>query len=374
MTKKKNVRRKRNPPKRQRRKAAQRRGAGGKKAPRVSEAGKQFLMCALAAPDFSVSAFAGVPDTYSGRVVTKRYETTASLATYATAGQDLYLMSSNVPGIAFFYLTRTSASTGAAAWVPVEYPDTNTLLPQDNAAKNVSAFRFASSQLEIVNTTNAMAWTGSIQVFRSYIHDADVNEPVTGAAGGTALRKALVGDNVINSVKPEAVIPFNLGAYAVARNVDPTYPFQDIVTDMEFSDFYQTGGNLFNTSSATTAQFTGFGTMETIIYKIPSWSATGNVGLLRAWACVEYQVDSSSALYDYSHMSPAYDPVALHLMAEYSKVMPPAVTYRENASFWKTFLAWLGKATSAIAPTLGVYSPLAAGVGVTMAAASEILE
>lgn len=340
----------------------------------VSVAGREFLKCALAAPDFSVSAFSGVPDQYSGRVLTKRYETTASLATYATAGQDLFLMSSNCPGIAFFYLSRSSASTSAAAWIPVEYPDADTLMPKGDASKNVTAFRFASSQLEIVNTTNAMAWSGSIQVFRSYIHGSNVNEPVTGAAAGTALRLSVVGDQIINSVKPELVLPFNEGCYAVARNADPDYPFQDVIPDMEFSDLYQLPTTLFLTSTATEAQFLGFGTMETVIYKIPSWSATGNLGLIRAWACLEFQVNSTSALYDYSHMSPSYDPVALQLMREYVKVMPPGVTFANNANFWSAFLKWVGEAATALAPVSGVYGGLMLGAGAVASATSVLLK
>lgn len=340
----------------------------------VSPAGREFLKCALAAPDFSVSAFAGVPDEYSGRVLTKRYETTASLGVYGSAGNDLYIMSSNCPGIAFFVLSRAAGSVGAGTWAAVEYPDTNSLLPQGAAATNVTSFRFASSQLEIVNLTNAMSWTGSIQVFRSYVHASSVNEPVTGAVGGTSLRLAIVGDQVINSVKPELVMPFNNGCYAVARNVEPDYPFRDVIPDMELADLYQLPTTLFQTASQSGVQFCGFGTMETIIYKIPAYSVTGNVGLIRAWACVEYQVDSSSVLYDYSHMSPAYDPIALALMREFTKVMPPGVTFADNASFWKAFLAWASTAANALAPVAGPYGGLLSSVGAVAAATSVLLK
>lgn len=332
---------------------------------KLSTAGVEYLKCALAAPDFSVTAFAGIPDSYSGRVISKRYETTASIGNYGVAGQDLYLMSSNCPGVAFFYMNRPAGGIGPAAWVAVEYPDTNTLFPLGTQDLNVQRFRFASSQIELVCTANAMTWTGSIQVLRGMVTAAEVNVPVSGAAGGTAIRWALTGTTCVNSVKPEVVLPFNKGAYAVARTTDSSYGWSDVSTVMEFNQLYE-GSSIFLTSGVAGAQLVGFGNMETVIYKIPGFSVAGNSAILRAWACLEYQVSSTSALYDYTHMSPPEDPLALQLMREYAKVMPPAVKFGDNANFWQAFLLWAGRIAVAVAPVVSIANPLAGklvGVG-----------
>lgn len=325
---------------------------------RLTAAGREYLKCALASPDFSVSSFSGIPDTYSGRVVTKRYETTVPLAGLGTAGQDLYIYSSNVPGIAYFYSTRAAGTIVPMTLVPVRYPDTVSLMPGLYADANFSAFRFASSQIEIVPLVNQFNWTGSIQLFRGYLRTADVNVAVTGTTGGTCIRKQLIGDDFVNGVKPEAVCPFIEGAYSVARNTDSHYSFQPIDPSMYFSDLYETtvagpGQGTFLTTSGQNVPMPGWGTMETICYKIPAFSTTGNIGVLRAWACLEFQVPSTSVLYDYSHMSPAHDPLALELLLAFTKVMPPCVSYKDNANFWQSFLNWLDRVGPAITTAAG---------------------
>jgi len=326
---------------------------------KLTPAGREYLKCALASPDFSVTAFSGIPDQYSGRVLTKRYETTMNLGSLPglISGNDLFLYSSNVPGVAFFWSQRSAGSLSAMPWKAVVYPDTTTLLPTDFADTNVQAFRFASSQIEIVPLVNEMTWTGSIQVFRGTLNIIEGNVPVVGAVGGTSLRYSLIGDDIVNSVKPEAVCSFNEGAYSVARNTDSTYPFHPIRSTLKFNDFFETSINAsrgsFLQTTAESASCPGFGTSQTVMYKIPAWSATTNIGLLRAWACVEYQVNATSSLYDYSHMSPQHDPLALELYNEFVKSMPSCVPYKQNANFWKRFLDWVDRLGPAVSTAAG---------------------
>lgn len=306
----------------------------------------------------AIDSFQGIPDEYDGSTISKRHQLVGGLPSF-TAGKDGYIIMLPVPGVAYFWGERTAGDVSSAmALTAVKYSDFSTLFATGSEAIVVNNFRYASSVLEIIPTVNAMSWTGSIQVFKGRC------KGVFAPTATTTNFFEVEGLDVLNSTKPDNVLPFNHGMYAPTRCTEADYPWNPIMTSCDISKVIgpNPAGNFTFTGMTN---FTGFGCQEAVVVKIPAYAAV-DTAILRTWACVEYQVSSSSILYEYTHASPVYDPLALQLLTRFFKEHPTAVPYYDNDSFWQNFLKWAKTITGALKVIPGPVGE-AAGIGESIA-------
>lgn len=315
---------------------------------RLTPAGTAFTKCTLAPADFQDTGFSGIPDEYDGQVISKKHTLVGSLPSYTT-GHDLYIVQLPTPGVAYWYGDRAAGSTTAITLTAVPYDDSATLFPTGAEDQNVSSFRYASNVLEFVPTVNSMTWGGAIEVWKSKVMQ---NSAVTSAGGGLLDTDYIEGlAQSLNTKKPMSVFALKDGAYCPAYNAASTYEWVVPRTNFTYASL-TTNQALAPTIDATitfsgaTVGYVGLGSFETTIMKFPAIIAA-QTGMLRAWACVEYQVSPTSIIYDYAHMSPTYDPVALAMVKAFHKTRPCAVPWKDNASFWEEFRRWAGIASEA---------------------------
>jgi hypothetical protein len=317
----------------------------------LSPAGIAYQKCTLAPFDFNQgTGFVGIPDDYDGKVIVKTHLSISSLPSY-TAGNDVYLVQLPIPGIAYFYGQRAAGSTGTLTLTAVEYDGNTTLFPAGNETANATSFRFASNVMEFMNSSNDMTWSGTIEVAKGKVALSTLLNSTT--LGSGYADEPFIGGlaQICNSAKWESIFSIKDGAYCPSFNTEATHEWSDI----------DAGNNLARLSSnialapttdrtiafAGTNTVVGLGFMEAIVFKFPALAAS-QAGLIRTQACVEYQVNTSSLLYDYAHMSPPADYKSLALIKEYHKQIPCAVTFKHNASFWENFKLWAGRAAKLI--------------------------
>jgi len=299
------------------------------KAPTVSSAGTAYLKCSTSPNDFEMDAFTGIPDEYDGRVVVKRFSA-VNTTPAPSATLDTYIVLLPTPGVAFWYGSR--AGTAAITLVPVLYSDAATLFPVHSESSVVSAFRYASHVIEIVPTVNAMSWGGAIEVWKAPIRSSLSAQPMG------EMFWEFDGFQAINSSRPQSVLPFNNGIYTITAPIDPSIPFVAIADDVAPSTILPRPSSLVTLGGST--NIVGLGNRESVIIKIPAGNLS-NTALIRTWACLELAVSSESALYEYSHISPMHDPLALALLRKFVHSHPVAVPFYDNAGFWDTFLSWV---------------------------------
>lgn len=321
---------------------------------------------ALAPADFGVGTFQGIPDSYDGRVITKSWTYTAALPAL-TDGLPTYIVSAPIPGVAYLY---GQVIAGALALTPVYYSDYTTIFPGGLEATNVTNFRYAGMAMEIIPTVNAMTWTGSVQVFRGPMELA-----LFGSAAATVGLTLTGLAPLVESTKPDAVHPFNMGCFCVSRQTQHDFPFHPvypgtITTEIAVS---QKSGGAVTTSLAGATSVVGCGSMEVIVYKIPSYLATGNLLTLRCWAFTEMQVSSASALYEYAHISPPSDPVALAIVKRAYNEIQLCVPFYENDGLWSNVLAWIKNATELLSFVPGPVGEIATGASIVAEAISRLV-
>lgn len=289
-------------------------------------------------------------------MVTKSWSLTTSLPS-VTDGLPTYIVQLPIPGVAYLYGQILSGNLNLT---PVYFSDYSTIFPANYETTSVTSFRYAGHAMEVVPTVNAMTWTGSVQIFRG---------PVTLSL--TAISNAATAfvvdglGSMINSGRPDAVHPFNLGCYCASRQVQPDFPFHQITPQTVFNEVpvsNQAGGVTVAMPAGTS--FPGLGSMEAIIFKIPSYSATGNAATLRFWAHTEFQVSSASFLYEFAHMSPTHDPLAMKLLKDAFKEMQLCVPYYENDGMWDRVLNFIRRAASLAAFIPGPIGEIGYGVKV----------
>jgi hypothetical protein len=329
----------------------------------------------MAPADFRAggTGFVGIPDEYSGSVVTKEWRYVGSLPTY-TAGFDVYILQLPVPGIAYFWAQRVAGSTtGALSFTPVPYNNANTYFPAATSTigedLNVTSFRYASNVIELIPTVNEMTWAGSIQVWKSDVRM--LKEPT--ALGGEIETFELIGGlATLASSEPNGVFAFKDGVYAPSYNKDAVYEWTPVNIAMSWSNLTlnQNNGhnvydNLVSWLAPGSLNFVGLGNFEATIIKLPALP-TGQTAVLRAWSCQEYQVSPLSNMYDFVHASPASDPRAMALLKEYIKTIPAGVPWKDNASFWTTFLDWVRKGAAVASHLPGPVGAIGGGITTLM--------
>jgi hypothetical protein len=188
-----------------------------------------------------------------------------------------------------------------------------------------------------------MTWQGNIQVYKGYIEQSSYS------SSATAFETVLTGFEICNSVKPGAVFPYNCGVYSVTAPADPIMPWVPIVFDTPYTNISPLSTNRSITFTNSGLNYLGMGKHEVVLIKLPAVStASVNSGILRTWACVEFQVNSNSILYDYSRISPPHDPLALELARRFIHENPSAVPFYDNDTFWQRVNAWIIKTTGVL--------------------------
>lgn len=325
-----------------------------------------FLKTALSPPDFSIGTFQGIPDSYDGRVVTKSFTSTQSMP-ILTDGLTTFIVQLPIPGIAYFY---GQVNAGALLLKPVYYTDYTSLFPSSQETTNVTAFRYAGQAFEIIPLVNSMNWAGSVQVIRGQV------ELGLAATSPSAAGITLNGlTNLVNSVKPDAVHPFNMGCYCIARQTQHDFPFHQIYPATLSDEISIVGisGSTISTSMQASQPIVGCGSMEAIVYKLPSFTTANNNFTLRTWAFLEFQVNSTSSLYEYSHISPPLDAAALVLVKKAFNELMVCVPFYENDGFWEKVLRFIHRTSEALSYVPGPVGDVAYGVSTISEAISQLI-
>lgn len=299
----------------------------------------EWLKNTFAAPDFEGLAPRGIPDNFSGRTLMKQFR---SVGTY-TGGGSNYILVPPIPGFKYF-----TNSAGDLAFQGTAYDDYSSLFGNNNTSEDdtVTSFRIVSNIIELVPTTNAMNWTGSISAYRVPIRMIDDFGPtavvatVSGAPINVELpmsKKSLTGlDSVYSSKTAQYITPSHLGVYAVAVSDQSTFEFSEILSGYDTLPRSNTPDVPLH-FRGDMGGIQGFGGMDTIVIKL-NGVTSANSFIIKTWQTVEFTVKNTSALYDYAMISPPLDPVALQVYRVMSQACPLGVTYFENAKFWDTLL------------------------------------
>jgi len=336
----------------------------------VSSGGVEFLKCAFAPPDFNVTQIHGVPDAFDGLSLTKKHKYIGSVA--LAASSDQYYLLSPVPGISHFFLSKPYVAgvpqpvVTTDVWSAVPYGDYTSLFGTSisTAADIVNRFRFVSNHIELVPTTNAMQWTGNIQVWKSSVTMQATNSSITaGAYTPVMVVQGLSSAVATNAIQYTA--PFNLGTYACAFSTNPVFNFQAIIENQQTTS--QVTGGFGNLSAPNGINLSGMDSnFESVFIKISGAGTNGsNTLVLKTWACVEYQCLPGNALYEFQSVSPC-DDLAMKLYRKIIKELPVAVTYFDNENFWERVLSIIQRLSTAgsfIPGQVGAFSK-----GVSMAA------
>lgn len=337
----------------------------GQKAPKISNDGLSFLKCAYAPPDFSVEKLAGIPDTFTGRTLIKRHKMVNHVN--LVSGRDYFFLVAPVPGQAYYFGQTSPGGVWSLAdnLVGVPYADLTGLFGPAavNSADIVNGFRHISLCAELIPTTNAMTWTGSVEVWKMPLGLAD--------SQATSYHKTITGLQGLNATNNDRYIgPFNAGAYSYSTNQQPDVEFSPIIegyADMPVTtptagtgDFVQLQG-----------RFPGLGGMEAILIKVSGVTADQSC-IIKTWACVEYKVAPNSVLYEYSSASPAHDPLALELYSRIATELPIAVPYYDNDNFWQRIVRIIQAATGVGAMLPGNYGMVSRGANLLASATRSI--
>jgi hypothetical protein len=342
----------------------------------LSKDGNAFLKCTMAPCDFvnGATGFVGIPDEYDGRVIVDSLTSVNSLPSY-TAGQDLYIIQPPIPGVAYMWgaVAGGTRFNTAITFTPVWYSDINTLFPSGvgGPAILVDKFRVASNVIELVNTTNDMVWSGSLEAFKIDLTLTTGNDTVLDQ--GTHVVNfefpIISGFDGLYTSEPGYVNRIKDGVYMAAFNQQSTYPWSPVQTGLAFTELSTNAALLGTTSQNAFMTFAnvapnlvvGMGSLETNVIRIPAIAASQAMRI-RTWTCVEYTTPSTSVLYNYSHFSPPYDPVAISMLKVFHHELPMAVTAAQNATFWENVRKWIGRATK-----LGGFLPGPVGTISTLA-------
>lgn len=308
----------------------------------MSKEGRDFLMCAFAAPDMTVESVRGVPDTFEGKTLLVKHR--LNFATNSAPNADTYYILAPIPGVAYLtcQVAVGASVTAATTFYPVFYPDYGAMFPTaDTAASLFQSFRHVSNSFEIVPTVNQMTWVGAISVWK-----APIRATVSGRTS-TANPNVLYQINGLEACNATGadmyVGPFINGCYTIACQQEPDFEFSPVVDSMYISD---------NNFGQIYGALPGFGNLESVIIKVTGQTAAMPLQL-RAWSCVEYLPAPNSAFYRFAQASPHHDPLALEYYRKLSQSLPIAVPYYMNDSFWERVKGIIGDLTAYLSKSNG---------------------
>jgi hypothetical protein len=336
----------------------------------ISKDGWSFLKCAFAPPDFAANDVSGVPDDFRGASLVKKHRSITPFL--INASTDYYFMLSPTPGVAFWYCALAAGTVPNSSMVfnAAGYADFAQLFGPPGAGTStsdiVTKFRFISNHFELVPTVNAMNWTGVIQAYKiplaaSYRNEATAVSTTINAVTISGLESVL-GSGSAN----QYTAGFNMGVYTGAYNIGTQFGFKEILTNVGTVPFTVSpgSGDWGQFSSSATGCFTGLDNdFETICIKISGVGSNSlDSCLIKTWACVEYQCNPGTSIYEYQSISPC-NPPAIDLYRELALALPIGVPYTENSAFWERVLKIIKMMSAAGSFIPGPIGMISTGVG-----------
>jgi hypothetical protein len=348
----------------------------------VSSAGRNFLKCAYASPDFSIDPGQGIPDGYEGKALMRKDVYTNNVS--FTANQDTFILVLPTPGISYWQCEVAIGTfpLQTTVWRPVYNASFKTLFgtqtnqgadaPIDPVERELEVvkFRYVSSTFEITPTSNFMQYAGSITVWKATISLGEmVRTTGAGALQTTTNQMALIGAEGVSLVSPDNK-PFKFidGAYSMAVNTEPTWNFKPVLSGITRIPGVGSGATTNTTYGQFLGDVVGVGDLQSLIFRVSTPTGAVNSAVVKAWSCIEYQPNPSSAFVEFASRSPAEDKVALKLYRDIALKVPVAVCVAENAGFWQDRVVPIIKSLMSAARVVGGVVPTvgAAMTGVDM--------
>jgi len=338
---------------------------------RITQSGFNFLKCAFAPPDFSNTGVTGVPDQFRGPTLLKKHRLVSQLA--LSAANDYYILLAPVPGFSVFTAAVATGTpiVAGTVFLGTPYSDfTNLFATPTTVADQVNSFRFISNHIEVISNNNQMTWSGNISVFKMPIKVS------FRAAGVTSLADQIqiTGLQSVNSTNANMYNgKLYDGAFSYAFSSSSTFNFCEILENLiqipmaaDTSDFGILG------TTGVTVPIPGFDNgFETVLVKISGMNQAQSV-TLKTWACVEYTPLDTSALYEYSNISPQYDAAAMAAYREIALSLPIAVPVVMNAGMWERVLRILRSITGIGSALPGSYGAISAGANMIVGGLQEL--
>jgi hypothetical protein len=335
----------------------------------LSDAGISFLKCTFAPPDFQQNSVSGVPDEFRGGSLVRKHRFVGTQV--FVANFDYYYILAPVPGFSYFLLVTAAgvAPTAASVWTGVPYADFPGMFGSSpaNNADNVTKFRYISNHIEVIPTVNQMIWTGNIQAWKFPLNLVTRQ----GGTGPNDLYSVEGLSSVNTSLSNQYSAPFIQGLYSACYNSNCVFEFQNILENIVTVPNV-IGGSDFGALASGTIGLPGLDNQfESLVIKITGITA-GETAILKTWACVEYQVNSNSTLYEFQSLSP-HDPMALNLYREIITNLPVGVPFDQNESFWTRVLGIINQISGFGSALPGPYGLASRGVNLLSSAGLQFL-
>jgi len=340
---------------------------------KITPEGVRFLKCAFSAPDFDGSGTYGVPDEYCGKSIAVKHRLTQPGTFNST--NDVYILILPTPGVAFYtaFVPAGTSPTAATVWTGTNYSDFVSFFVAGGAgvtALVMNKFRFVSQHFEIVNTTNANSWSGSIQAWKM-----PVQVTIGDNSTFTVPKRVITGLNATAATDQDTYSGgFNLGVYAGSYNKGSTdWGFSPIMTSVyEIPDGTAGVADWGQVLGSPGYFIPGFdNNFESTCIKVSGVTGT-NSAILRAWACVEYQFVPGNPMYEMQNLKFTCDQKALELYRYIVMNLPPGVSAFDNANFWSRVLNIIKSISGGMSLMPGPYGLAATGVNSIARAIEEL--
>lgn len=332
--------------------------------------GLNFLKVAFAAPDFDTLPIAGVPDTYTGRTLVKTFRSVDTLTLsgkIVDASGNGYMIVPPIPGMTYFYPSNPTSPSSSTVWTGKVFPTYDTVFGSnpDAASTNAASFRIVSNVVELVPTTNALSWTGSIAVYKTNLEWASALTAGTGSGYTVPVISGVEG--ITGSNSDQFTTPSNMGIFASATSSQPDFDWVPVTDGMRTLPPSLPAGitvpGAYGSFTCDSARaLPGMSSLDTIVIAFRGVVAPTNTFMLKRWSVVELQINNQSALYDYSTPSATYDPIAMQMYRDMVRSVPIAVSYYENANFWQRLIDIMRSSAAFVTRNSGTIAGIARGV------------
>jgi hypothetical protein len=347
----------------------------------LTNAGRRFLACAFAPPDFNIDPGQGIPDEYNGKALMRKHVLTKPV-THSAAKQTMYLIAP-VPGMAYFWAeTAIGSSFANVAFTGVPMPGYSTMFPSTtNTNSNVCAFRYASMCAGLYPTGNLTTMAGSIQVYKAKLSLSrtfvQLNFATTPAVAVPMDTPTIEGLEALDTIPTDNfACNFADGCFTQSTCNQPEFEFKSITegyANLPIGALTAAAAGMFtNLIAPAGTSITGLGDMDAICILVNSPAAAVNPAILKVWACIEYKPNAASALYEFCSISPPLDTMALSAYRGIANSVPVAVRAVENANFWARIKAMLNKVLGATSYIPGPIGAASAGLNATTNALAEL--
>jgi hypothetical protein len=349
----------------------------------ISTEGTDFLKAATAAPDFQSLENRGVPDSFSGKSITKREFSVTTVN--AAPGSTWYIVTPS-SGVSYWTATNSVPGLGVGSVLsPILHPTANQLYSWiENATEEdfpgtnssvVTDFRLTSMSAELACTTNAFNQYGSITCYKAPFKTKIISREshITPNAVDDQYTDDLVMEGCQCLVDPTTssdayVAAVKDGAYAVSMNREAEFNW-DTVRDGEclasqHSGFFELG----TPSAANRLKWTGplvahDNNYDSIVFRVDVPPGVVDQSFVfKVWKTFEFQPTFNSLLYEVAHSAPMEDQASLEFYRQLERELPIAVPIRDNPDFWDILLQGID-ITSELASALpGPLGGVASGV------------